>query len=90
MACGHSLLIPDLVVRASVVEATLTNTTQGFTLSYGQGYSPHPHSSRLFQKPCPVQESQARESEPIPVFLPAPQYITSNFNFVGNRKLLEI
>lgn len=36
LAYGHSLLTPDLVVRASVDEARLSNTTQGFTLSYNQ------------------------------------------------------
>lgn len=54
------------------------------------GMFPHPHPNKLFQKLCPGQESQARESESIPVFLPAPQYYHSNSNFVGNRKLLEI
>lgn len=33
---SHSLLTPDLVARASVDEARLTDAIQGFTLSYGQ------------------------------------------------------
>lgn len=52
---SHSLLTPDLVARASVDEAGLTDALQGFTLSMARDV-PIPQLSSLFQKPSNGQE----------------------------------
>lgn len=89
MSCGHSLLIPDLVVRHTVNEARHSNTAHGFTLFYGQRCASTPTPAGCFKNPLLAKEDQAREGEFIPIFLSAPQDYQLKLQLYRKQKVMQ-
>lgn len=87
---SHSLLTPDLVLRASVGEARLSATIPGFTLSYGQR-CPHSPTEQPVSKTLSWPRNTKHESMNLSLCFCQPhRIINSNSKTLFRRQKITI